>query len=166
MVEEAYLDVRFNQEVDQETGYRTRSILCIPFYNTKGEVLGAFQAINKMTASEKFNEKDCETLSLAASYVGKSLESSVLWGELLETQKEMIETIGEIGESRSQETGNHVKRVAKYSYLLATLAGLPKEDALLLKRASPMHDIGKVATPDSILLKPGKLTDEEYEIMK
>ncbi|QFF97785.1 HD domain-containing protein [Psychrobacillus glaciei] len=166
IVEDAYLDKRFNQEVDQETGYRTRSILCIPFHNTKGEVIGAFQAINKMTASRKFNDKDLEILSLAASYASKSLESSILMYELIETQKEMIETMGEIGESRSQETGNHVKRVAKYSYLLAILAGLSEEEALLLKHASPMHDIGKVATPDRILLKPGKLTEDEYEIMK
>ncbi len=78
----------------------------------------------------------------------------------------MLETLGEIGESRSQETGNHVKRVALYSYLLAKLAGISEDKALLLKHASPMHDIGKVATPDSILLKPGKLTSDEFEIMK
>ncbi|MEN4054240.1 HD domain-containing protein [Sulfurimonas sp. NWX79] len=74
--------------------------------------------------------------------------------------------MGEIGESRSQETGNHVKRVAEYSKLLAHLAGLSKENANILFSASPMHDIGKVAIPDAILKKPGKLTPEEFEIMK
>ena len=59
-----------------------------------------------------------------------------------------------------------MKRVALYSYLLAKLAGISEDKALLLKHASPMHDIGKVATPDSILLKPGKLTWDEFEIMK
>jgi response regulator RpfG family c-di-GMP phosphodiesterase len=74
--------------------------------------------------------------------------------------------MGAIGESRSKETGNHVKRVAEYSYLLAKLYGLSEEEATLIKEASPMHDIGKVAIPDSILKKPGKLTDEEFSIMQ
>jgi PAS domain S-box-containing protein len=86
--------------------------------------------------------------------------------ELEETQKEVIHKMGEVGESRSKETGYHVKRVAEYSKLLALLAGLGKKNAELLYSASPMHDIGKVGIPDSILKKPGKLTDEEFEIMK
>lgn len=86
--------------------------------------------------------------------------------EIEETQKEVVFTMGAIGESRSKETGNHVKRVAEYSRLLASKYGLPKEEAELLKQASPMHDIGKVAIPDAILNKPGRLTPEEYEVMK
>jgi len=86
--------------------------------------------------------------------------------ELENTQKEIIYKMGEIGESRSQETGNHVKRVAEYSKLLALLAGLSEEEANLLFTASPMHDIGKVGIPDAILKKPEKLTAQEFEIMK
>lgn len=166
IVEDAYTDARFNRAIDQTTGYRTKSVLCIPFRNAEGIVIGAFQAINKQTESETFNERDLEILTLAASYSGKSLESSMLRNELIETQKEMIETMGEIGESRSQETGNHVKRVAKYSYQLAKLAGVSEVQARLLKHASPMHDIGKVAIPDTILLKPGALTSEEFALMQ
>ena len=81
--------------------------------------------------------------------------------ELSKTQIEVIFTMGAIGESRSKETGNHVKRVAEYSKILALAYGLDKEEAELLKRVSPMHDIGKVAIPDHILNKPGKLTEEE-----
>jgi len=86
--------------------------------------------------------------------------------EIEKIQKEIIFTMGSIGESRSKETANHVKRVAEYSKLLASLYKLSKEEIELLYMASPMHDIGKVAIPDSILLKPTKLTDEEYKIMK
>ncbi|MDX1807102.1 MAG: HD domain-containing protein [Paenisporosarcina sp.] len=166
IVKDAYDDVRFNEAIDRSTGYRTKSVLCIPFRNSEGVVIGAFQAINKMTVSEIFTERDKEVLTLAASYSGKSLESSILRNELIETQREMIETMGEIGESRSQETGHHVKRVAKYSYELAKLAGLSESQCRLLKLASPMHDIGKVAIPDTILLKPGPLSKEEFDLMK
>jgi PAS domain S-box-containing protein len=86
--------------------------------------------------------------------------------EIEDTQKEVVFTMGSIGETRSKETGNHVKRVAEYSYILAKLVGLSEKDAQLLKLASPMHDIGKVGIPDSILNKPGRHTIEEFEIMK
>jgi len=81
-------------------------------------------------------------------------------------QKEMILKIAELGESRCQETGQHVERVAKYSYLLALLYGLPQKECEILKEVSPLHDIGKVAIPDGLLLKPGRLCKEEFEIIK
>ena len=86
--------------------------------------------------------------------------------EIEDTQKEVILTMGAIGETRSKETGNHVKRVAEYSKILAIKYGLDENEANLLKEASPMHDIGKVGIPDRVLKKPAKLNDEEWEIMK
>ena len=86
--------------------------------------------------------------------------------EIEDTQKEVVFTMGAIGETRSKETGNHVKRVAEYSYILAKLYGLEEDEAELIKMASPMHDIGKVGIPDSILNKPARLTAEEFGIMK
>ncbi len=89
-----------------------------------------------------------------------------LYKEIEDTQKEVIYTMGAIGETRSKETGDHVKRVAEYSYLLAKLYGLNEKEAQLLKQASPMHDIGKVGIPDSILNKPGKLDKDEWVVMQ
>jgi len=93
-------------------------------------------------------------------------ELKALNNEIVETQKEVIFTMGAIGETRSKETGQHVKRVAEYSKLLALLWGLNAEEAELIKMASPMHDIGKVGIPDNILNKPGLLTADEFEVMK
>lgn len=89
-----------------------------------------------------------------------------LYKELDETQKEIIYKLGEIGETRSQETGYHVKRVSEYSKLLAQKLNLSKNDIDTIFISSPMHDIGKVGIPDSILNKPGKLTPDEWEVMK
>lgn len=86
--------------------------------------------------------------------------------ELEDVQKEVLYAMGAISEGRSRETGNHIKRVAEFTALLAQLYGLDKKEVELLKIASPMHDIGKLAIPDAILNKPGKLTDEEFTIMK
>jgi len=93
-------------------------------------------------------------------------ESIELYEELERTQKEIIYKMGEVCETRSKETGNHVKRVANYSKLLAKLYGLTQKEVDILFTASPMHDIGKVGIPDSILKKPEKLTTLEFEIMK
>jgi len=86
--------------------------------------------------------------------------------EIEDTQKEVIFTMGAIGETRSKETGNHVKRVAEYSRILALKYGLDQDIANLLKEASPMHDIGKVGIPDSVLKKPATLDSEEWQVMK
>ena len=89
-----------------------------------------------------------------------------LQNEIKDTQEEIIDRLGELGESRSKETGYHTKRVAEYSKLLALKYGIPEPEAELIRMASPMHDIGKIAISDSILLKPGKLTKDEFESMK
>lgn len=86
--------------------------------------------------------------------------------EIEATQKEVVFKMGAIGESRSKETGNHVKRVAQYSELLALYYGLEKNEAEMLKQASPMHDIGKVAIADAILNKPGRFDETERAIME
>jgi putative two-component system response regulator len=86
--------------------------------------------------------------------------------EIINTQRELIFMLGEICETRSHETGLHVKRVAEYSYLLAKLYGCDDNDADLIRYAAPLHDLGKVAIPDHILNKRGKLDPDEWEIMK
>jgi len=93
-------------------------------------------------------------------------ELKILNEEIISTQREVVFTMGSIAETRSKETGEHVRRVAEYSKLLALLSGMEPTEAEIFKMASPMHDIGKVGIPDAILNKPGKLTADEFEIMK
>ncbi len=94
-------------------------------------------------------------------------ESTRLHSELEATQKEMIFVLTELMESTSDETGKHIRRVAECSRLLAHYhRSLSEDDAEVIYHASPMHDIGKIAVPKTILHKPDKLTAEEFEIMK
>ncbi|MFA6742076.1 MAG: response regulator [Arcobacteraceae bacterium] len=129
-----------NKSKDDETYWI--NITIIPIKNDKEIIIEYMWIINDLTELFNLNE------------------------EIQSTQKEIIYKMGEIGETRSKETGNHVKRVAEYSELLALLYGIDEKEANLLLVASPMHDIGKVGISDSILKKPAKLTDEEYAIMK
>ncbi|MDR2822526.1 MAG: response regulator [Acholeplasmatales bacterium] len=84
--------------------------------------------------------------------------------------EDMIDTLAEVVESRDAESGEHVKRVRTFSkYVLENLSAkynLSKKEIDLIAQASSLHDIGKIAVPDSILCKPGPLTKEEFEIMK
>jgi two-component system response regulator RpfG len=81
-------------------------------------------------------------------------------------ERETLLRLARAGEYRDEETGNHVVRMAKYSRVIAEQLGFSKDDADVIEMAAPMHDIGKIGIRDDILLKPGKLTHEEFEIMK
>lgn len=86
--------------------------------------------------------------------------------EVIETQRELVATLGEVIETRSQETGNHVKRVARISRFIGEKLGLSETDLEILEVASPLHDVGKIGIPDMILHKPGRLNDEELVTMQ
>ena len=134
--------------------------LQIAFAKTTEKLIKDVKRQDKIMArSDKRQQKEYDELQK------KLKEVNELSKEIEDTQKEVIFTMGAIGESRSRETGNHVKRVAEYSKLFAVYYGLSEEDAELLKQVSPMHDIGKVAIPDSVLNKPGRLSFDERLIM-
>ena len=86
--------------------------------------------------------------------------------EILERERETVFRLSKAAEYRDPETGAHIVRMAHYSRLIARELGLSEQDQQLVLEAAPMHDIGKVGISDTILLKPGRLTPEEFEIMK
>ncbi len=85
---------------------------------------------------------------------------------ILDREHEMITRLSRAAEFRDPETGAHIQRMSNYSHLIARQLRLPPEEQELILRAAPMHDVGKIAIPDNILLKPGKLDEAEFTIMK
>lgn len=166
IINDVYSDERFDQDVDKRTGYRTRAMLSLPITDIEGRTVGVYQAVNKRSGAAGFSETDKDHLLLAATYTGEVLKAAQLQEEIEATQREIIFTMAEAGELRSKETGQHVKRVAEYCRLFAEKYGLSEVEAEVLKLSSPMHDIGKIAIPDAILLKPGKLDEAEWRVMK
>ena len=147
--------------------------MTVPLRDGNGKVMGVYQAINKKGESAVFSRQDLERLVLTAVYSAKTIESARLTEELQKskeeleaTQEELIHILGDVSESRSHETGDHIRRVAEISYKLALYYGLPQAEAERIRLAAPMHDLGKVSIPDAILNKPGRFTDEEYAKMK
>ena len=129
------------------------------------ELLKEFKKINKqlykiLKIGDKIQRKDYDELKI------KYHEIEDLNEEIENTQKEVVFTMGTLGEFRSHETGLHVRRVALYSKILAKYYGLNAKETDLIFHAAPMHDIGKIAIADAILNKPGKLDADEFEIMK
>ncbi|TGN20433.1 response regulator [Leptospira idonii] len=86
--------------------------------------------------------------------------------EVKETRLQIVQRLGMASEYKDNETGMHVIRMSHYSRVLALAAGFSSEDAEDILNAAPMHDVGKIGIPDSILQKPGKLTEEEWNVMK
>ena len=86
--------------------------------------------------------------------------------ELLDSRLQVVQRLGKAAEYKDNETGMHVMRMSHYSKELALAYGLSEKQAEILLHAAPMHDIGKIGIADSIMLKPGKLTDEEFATMK
>ncbi|WP_200889532.1 DUF3369 domain-containing protein [Cohnella kolymensis] len=145
---------------DKRSGFYDNHFTCYFQSRTGMENVIYFEGSNKL------NEWNRYLIEIYCSNVSIAFENIYLNEEVENTQKEIIFTLGEIAESRSKETGYHVKRVAEYCKLLALQYGLPEEEAELIRLASSMHDVGKVAIPDEILNKPGKLSEEEFEIIK
>ncbi len=114
----------------------------------------------------KLTETDKDLISIFATNVAIAFENISLNHEIIQTQKEVIFTLSEVVEGRSKETANHIRRVAAVSCMIAQKLGMRDHDIEIIRLASPMHDIGKIGIPDAILKKPGKLTAEEFEIMK
>jgi response regulator RpfG family c-di-GMP phosphodiesterase len=113
------------------------------------------------------NDKGQDEIAQMAKAFNKMMISiDNLIKENKDTNKEIIVKLGEVIENRSSETGSHVYKVAHYSRLISLQMGFSEIEAENLKIASILHDIGKIAIPDKILLKPGKLTNEEFNLIK
>ena len=167
-IKDAYSDKRFNPDVDKETGYRTKNMLCMPIKNFNQEIIGVFQVLNKF--DEYFTPEDEDLLVAIASNAGISLENAQLFErqrKLLEEQKivldSFIETLATSIDARDKITSGHSTRVKMYAVLIANEFGMEQNDLYILEKAAALHDIGKIGIRDAVLQKEGKLTPEEYK---
>lgn len=149
-----------------------KSFLGIPiFYH--GAPRGVIAVFNS-EGTEGFSGDDLELLNSLALQASTVLENAALINKLKVAQHTTMIKLAELAEKRDPETGLHLDRMKHYSRTLAlTLRENPKYRDILTEdfvesifQSSPLHDIGKVGIHDSVLLKPGKLTDEEFEVMK
>jgi len=168
-IEEIIKDAKKPKIINKFKGNKIKSLAVIPiFIFSDFSVYGIF--INKkptiFSKKSKFTFEDInliETLSLQGII---AIQNSKLNLILKETQLETIFRLAIAIEYRDRETGGHIQRVSNYAYLIGEKMGFKKTECNLIKNAMPLHDIGKIAIPDNILLKPEKLTDEERKIVE
>ncbi|MBR1460114.1 GAF domain-containing protein [bacterium] len=167
-ITDAYSDPRFNPEVDTKTGYKTKTILCMPIMNNNGEIIGAFQVLNKIDGV--FTKNDEDLLIAIGGSASIALENAQLFDRQLQMYHEQkllfdsfIDTLATSIDARDRITAGHSMRVRLYSGLIAETLGMDINDKALLEKAATLHDIGKIGIRDSVLQKEGKLTDEEYK---
>lgn len=116
--------------------------------------------------AKTLSELDQHLLKIYMQNIGLTFENLSLMVDLRETSKELVYNLANAVEARSKETGAHVQRVSLFCERLAELYGLSEQEATMIKHGSPLHDVGKVAIPDAILHKPGKLDADEWKIMQ
>ncbi|MFT4875109.1 HD domain-containing phosphohydrolase, partial [Congregibacter sp.] len=103
---------------------------------------------------------------MEADVQAKTLQIQTLLGSLEKAYGEALECLAVAAEYKDPETGNHIRRIGEYAELMAKELGWTKERQNLMLLAAPLHDVGKIGTPESVLLKPGKLDPDEVAVMK
>jgi len=161
----------FSRQFDDASGYKTTSVLTIPLKTTKGKILGILQIINGQDEDGNvipFSKDDEKIMYHFAGIAAIALERAKLTRSIILRMISMAEL------RDPKETGAHVNRVASYSVEIyekwARRRNIPTEEIDksrdILRMAAMLHDVGKIATSDMILKKPGRLSEEEFAVMK
>lgn len=154
----------FDASWDEKLNYVTRTALCYPVFNRSGELKGVLQMINKKEGL--FSSRDQELAEVCAAQVGVALENFELIEELAQGFESFIRTLTELIDAKHKLTAGHSHRVTEYALLLGARLGLDERMLDVLKYSALLHDIGKIAIPDRVLTKNGRLTAEELEVMQ
>ena len=174
-IDDAYADPRFNPQVDAATGYRTRSILCVPMHDTHGQGVGALQALNRRDGP--FTAEDEELLGALAGPAASAVENAVLNEEIERLFEGFVQASVLAIEQRDPTTAGHSARVADLTVGLARAAerarpgpwrDLAFDAAALqeLRYAALLHDFGKVGVREHVLVKAEKLHPHELELLR
>jgi HD-GYP domain-containing protein (c-di-GMP phosphodiesterase class II) len=159
----------FDRSFDNANQYRTRSILAIPMLGIEDRVIGVLQLINPLDSRGQpvpFADHQDDLARSLASQAGIALTNGILLEQTKRAHLDTITRLAVAAEYKDIDTAAHIERMSRYSALLAKILGKDDEYVDMMRLASPMHDVGKIGIPDAILLKPGKLTDAEFEHMK
>jgi putative nucleotidyltransferase with HDIG domain len=163
-------DPRFGQQ-DSVAAYHLLSILCAPL-KIKDQLIGVIYVDNRIH-SGMFQQSDFELISAFANQAAVAINNAQLFDDLQESNEELeiayqatLEGWVRALDLRDRETEGHTKRVTALTQKLATTMGVSDADLVHITRGALLHDIGKMAIPDGILLKPAKLSDDERKLIE
>ncbi len=154
----------FNRDIDEATGFVTRSLICVPMV-VGGKVTGVIEVLNKADSTD-FTHQDLETLTSVASTAAMSIDNITLHQAVVDAYKSTIKALAAAIDAKDHYTHGHSQRVMEYALLGGANLALSYDDLEDLEYAGILHDIGKIGIADSILTKPGVLTDDEWQLMR
>jgi HD-GYP domain-containing protein (c-di-GMP phosphodiesterase class II) len=159
-------DVREDPRWRGDTGsdFVTRAILTVPLV-AHGRVVGVLQLLNPV-GRQGFTSDDLRRMRLFAGPLANAVENARLYAAQKRVFVDTVTALAEAIEKRDPYTGGHVRRVVSYSLLLGAELGLPPHELEALRLAATLHDVGKIAVPDTILRKPAPLDREEVVAMQ
>jgi putative nucleotidyltransferase with HDIG domain len=160
VIEDIYSDPRIPEDVYRPTFVRSMAMVPIRRLDPMGAIGNYWATPHRATPAE------LELLQALADTTAVAMENVRFYEQLRDSQVETLRRLALVAEYRDDNTYQHTERVARTTYLLAQRLGLSHEDAAVLRQAAPLHDVGKLAVPDAVLLKPGRLTSAEYEQIK
>lgn len=173
---DAYADPRFHREVDHATGYRTRALLCVPMRNTRGDVVGVLQALNKEEGGA-FTDEDAELLAVLGNQAAGAVENALLHDEIQRLFEGFVKASVVAIESRDPSTAGHSERVATLTLGLADAVEsggkgrwrgvrFTSDQRNEIRYAALLHDFGKVGVRESVLVKSHKLHPHEERLIE
>ncbi len=160
---------KFNKSFDQKTGFRTKSMVVVPLFSHKNEVLGILQLINKQSDGTvvKFTESDLEVINAVGSLAAVSIENTLLYKEIENLFDSFVKYSATAIDERDPCTGGHSRRVAMYAVGLAAAMGSFSQPQIKeIKYAAWLHDIGKIGVKEAVLNKANKLTDQQFNVLR
>jgi putative nucleotidyltransferase with HDIG domain len=163
-IADPYSHPLFNPEVDRQTGYLTKSILCMPLLNRKGDLTGVYQVLNKLDF-DHFTTHDEHLLAALSGSAAVAVENAKLYEEQKKQFNSFIEVLATSVDAKDPTTADHSKMVTGVAVVLAKELGFDPGKVEFIRVAGVLHDYGKIAIPDAILCKPGQLTPEEFKVM-
>ncbi|MFH1783380.1 MAG: HD domain-containing phosphohydrolase [bacterium] len=164
LVLDAEKDERFCNKMDIQSGFKTKSLICIPL-KVKDKVIGIAEVINKKD-EESFSPEDMSLFSALADQAAIAIENAKLYKDMQELFLSTIKSLATAIEAKDPYTKGHSERVTNLSMAISRKMGMPFEDRERLQIAALLHDVGKIGVPEAVLGKPGKLNDEEWKAIK
>ncbi|MBA7659644.1 hypothetical protein ES703_67629 [subsurface metagenome] len=159
----------FTDDFDKRNHYVTKSMFAVPMKDSDNNILGVLQLINCLNEESRIIpfDKNLENLIQSlASQAAVAIRNAKLIKKVKDAHLDTILRLSVAAEFRDDNTSEHLRRMTTYSVIIAKNLGMSENEIELLEYAAPMHDIGKIGIPDSILFKPGSLTKNEWEMMK
>lgn len=163
-IPDAAADPRFDPSFDARTGFRTRSVLCQPLVNPRGEVLGVLQVINKRHGA--FEAEDETLLASVSGIAAIAIESAMLLADQDKQFHSLLAVLAASIDAKDPLTAGHSTRVSEYAEGIGRVLGFGDIELEVLRVAAILHDYGKIGIDDQVLKKPGRLSESEFGHIK